>query len=283
MPEYNRPVLSGFDRIGWRAHLRRRAARRPSPPPTARHSTSTAPRPSPSATAPSTRRSPAYPHALHYALKANSTLAIARLLRSLGSGADANSGGEIDVALRAGFIPAADRLHRRRQDRRRARAGDRPRGQDHQRRIGRRARADRRAGRARGARARAWRCASTPTSTRRAIRTSPPASRSTSSASPIDDARDRVRARCARAHGTRARRPAHPRRLADHGPGPAAPGGATRSSTLARASCATTAIAIEHLDLGGGLGISYDGTPVPTARDYAAALLPAVRGLRAAR
>src|SRR6187549_899155 len=47
-----------------------------------------------------------YPHSLHYALKANSTLAIARLLRGLGAGADANSGGEIDVALRAGFIPA---------------------------------------------------------------------------------------------------------------------------------------------------------------------------------
>ena len=44
-----------------------------------------------------------YPHAIHYALKANSTLAIARLLRSLGSRADANSGGEIQVALRAGF------------------------------------------------------------------------------------------------------------------------------------------------------------------------------------
>jgi diaminopimelate decarboxylase len=47
-----------------------------------------------------------YPSALHYALKANSTLAIARLLRELGAGADANSGGEIDVALRAGFAPA---------------------------------------------------------------------------------------------------------------------------------------------------------------------------------
>jgi diaminopimelate decarboxylase len=44
-----------------------------------------------------------YPHAIHYALKANSTLAIVRLLRSLGSRADANSGGEIRVALRAGF------------------------------------------------------------------------------------------------------------------------------------------------------------------------------------
>ena len=46
-----------------------------------------------------------YPHAIHYALKANSTLAIARLLKSLGSRADANSANEIDVALRAGFSP----------------------------------------------------------------------------------------------------------------------------------------------------------------------------------
>jgi len=46
-----------------------------------------------------------YPHAIHYALKANSTLALLRLLRSLGSRADANSWGEIDVAQRAGFEP----------------------------------------------------------------------------------------------------------------------------------------------------------------------------------
>jgi diaminopimelate decarboxylase len=46
------------------------------------------------------------PHALHYALKANSTLAIVRLLRELGSRVDANSGGEIRVAQRAGFEPA---------------------------------------------------------------------------------------------------------------------------------------------------------------------------------
>ena len=45
------------------------------------------------------------PHAIHYALKANSTLAVVQLLRHLGAGADANSGGEIEVALRAGFIP----------------------------------------------------------------------------------------------------------------------------------------------------------------------------------
>ncbi len=44
-----------------------------------------------------------YPHAIHYALKANSTLEIVRLLKSLGSSVDANSMGEVDIALRCGF------------------------------------------------------------------------------------------------------------------------------------------------------------------------------------
>ena len=47
----------------------------------------------------------AYPHRVHYALKANSTLDLVRLLRSAGSAVDANSGGEIAVALRAGVQP----------------------------------------------------------------------------------------------------------------------------------------------------------------------------------
>jgi diaminopimelate decarboxylase len=47
-----------------------------------------------------------YPHALHYALKANSTLAVARLMRELGSAADANSIWEIELARKAGFQPA---------------------------------------------------------------------------------------------------------------------------------------------------------------------------------
>jgi diaminopimelate decarboxylase len=47
-----------------------------------------------------------YPHAIHYALKANSTLAIVGLLQSLGSSVDANSMGEVDIALRSGFAPA---------------------------------------------------------------------------------------------------------------------------------------------------------------------------------
>jgi len=46
-----------------------------------------------------------YPHRCHYAIKANATLAIVRLMRELGLHADANSGGEIEVALRAGFAP----------------------------------------------------------------------------------------------------------------------------------------------------------------------------------
>jgi diaminopimelate decarboxylase len=48
-----------------------------------------------------------YPHRLHYALKANSTLALARTLRELGSAADANSIWEIELARKAGF-PASD-------------------------------------------------------------------------------------------------------------------------------------------------------------------------------
>jgi diaminopimelate decarboxylase len=46
------------------------------------------------------------PHRVHYAIKANSTLAIVRHLRAAGAAADANSGGELEVALRAGFAPS---------------------------------------------------------------------------------------------------------------------------------------------------------------------------------
>src|SRR5262245_52474276 len=45
------------------------------------------------------------PHRIHYALKANSTQGIVRLIRSLGSAADANSLGEVEVAKRCGFRP----------------------------------------------------------------------------------------------------------------------------------------------------------------------------------
>ena len=41
-------------------------------------------------------------------------------------------------------------------------------------------------------------------------------------------------------------------------------------------------IQIEHLDIGGGLGIPYEGQTVPSASEYAAAVLPIV-GRRASR
>ena len=47
----------------------------------------------------------AYPHRLHYALKANSSAAVVRLMRALGSAIDANSIGEIELARRAGIAP----------------------------------------------------------------------------------------------------------------------------------------------------------------------------------
>jgi diaminopimelate decarboxylase len=45
------------------------------------------------------------PHRIHFALKANSTLAVVEYVRALGASADANSGGEIALARRAGFAP----------------------------------------------------------------------------------------------------------------------------------------------------------------------------------
>jgi diaminopimelate decarboxylase len=42
------------------------------------------------------------PYRVHYSLKANSSAGILRLLRSLGSGVDVVSGGELYRALRAG-------------------------------------------------------------------------------------------------------------------------------------------------------------------------------------
>jgi diaminopimelate decarboxylase len=47
-----------------------------------------------------------YPHRIHYALKANSTLALVQLLRAAGAAADVNSIWELEVALQAGYLPA---------------------------------------------------------------------------------------------------------------------------------------------------------------------------------
>jgi diaminopimelate decarboxylase len=214
-----------------------------------------------------------YPHAIHYALKANSTLAIMRLLRGLGSAADANSGGEIDVALRAGFIPTqivftgvgkttaelgqaidlgvrsinvesageiarVDALSRERQTR-----------------------------------------------TKIAIRINPDVDAKTHphistglKTNKFGIAIDDVKALCA-----------HARTLAGiEVVGLHAHIGSqiTDLEPLTHAAKALVALArelagegtrIEHLDLGGGLGVSYDGSRVPTAHEYADAVLPIVR------
>src|SRR5262245_52524025 len=47
-----------------------------------------------------------YPHAIHYAFKANSALALVRQLRALGSAVDAVSIWEVEVARAAGFEPS---------------------------------------------------------------------------------------------------------------------------------------------------------------------------------
>ena len=214
-----------------------------------------------------------YPHAIHYALKANSTLAITRLLRGLGSSADANSGGEIDVALRAGFIPSqivftgvgktmaelgqaidlgvrtinvesageierVDALSRERETR-----------------------------------------------TRIAIRINPDVDARTHphistglKTNKFGIAIADVRPLCAHARALAGVEVvglhAHiGSQITDLDPLARA---ATALVTLSR-ELAADGTYIEHLDLGGGLGVSYDGTRVPTAQEYAQAVLPIVR------
>ena len=49
----------------------------------------------------------ALPHRIHYAVKANSSLAVMGVLRDLGAGCDIVSGGELHLARAAGFAPKA--------------------------------------------------------------------------------------------------------------------------------------------------------------------------------
>ena len=214
-----------------------------------------------------------YPHAIHYALKANSTLAILRLLRGLGSSADANSGGEIDAALRAGFIPAqivftgvgktvaelaqaidlgvrtinvesageierVDALSRERQTR-----------------------------------------------TKIAIRINPDVDAKTHphistglKTNKFGIAAGDIKALCAHARGLSG--------VEVVGLHAHIGSQITDLDPLARAARALVGLSrelagegtrIEHLDLGGGLGVSYDGSRVPTAQEYADAVLPIVR------
>jgi len=214
-----------------------------------------------------------YPHAIHYALKANSTLAITRLLRGLGSSADANSGGEIDVALRAGFSPAqvvftgvgktTDEL---------AHAIDLGVRMINVESAGELERVDT-LSRERRVR------------TKIAIRINPDVDAKThphiSTGLKINKfgiAIAAVPALCAHARGLAGVEVvglhAHiGSQITDLDP----LARAARSLVALASELAAAGTRIEHLDLGGGLGVSYDGSRVPTAQEYAAAVLPVVR------
>lgn len=215
-----------------------------------------------------------YPHAIHYALKANSTLALVRLLRALGSGADANSGGEIEVALRAGFRPAdivftgvgKSRPELEFAVSRGVRAinaespGEVQRIDEIARALGTRARI--------------------------ALRVNPDIDaqshphistglRTNKFGIPLEQARavyrDMVRRQGLEVVGIHVHVGSQIVTLEPLRQAAAAILGLARDLR-------NEGIAIEHADVGGGLGISYDASPVPSFRDYAAALLPIVEG-----
>ena len=214
-----------------------------------------------------------YPHALHYALKANSTLAIVRLLRSLGSRVDANSGGEIDVALRAGFIPPEIVFTGvAKTDAELAQAIELGVTTINAESEGELERIDSLA-RQRQTRARV------------AIRVNPdidarshPHISTGLKTNKFGVSIDEARELCLRMHAR---------------PGLEIVGLHTHVGSqimdlepLGRAAAAVAALAvelaadgipIEHLDVGGGLGISYDGTPAPAPQAYAEAVLASVR------
>ncbi len=213
------------------------------------------------------------PHAIHYALKANSSLAVVRLLRSLGASADANSGGEIEVALRAGLIPdqivftgvgkTAEELDRAVTLGLKAINAESPGELD---RIAARARAQ-------------------DTTARVALRVNPDIDarshphistglKTNKFGMPLDQARQIYRDHARQAglepvgvhvHVGSQITTLEPLRSA-----------AERVVALA-AELRGDGIVLEHADIGGGLGISYDGTPVPSPADYAATVLPVVR------
>jgi diaminopimelate decarboxylase len=214
-----------------------------------------------------------YPHTLHYALKANSTLAIVRLLRSLGAGADANSGGEIEVALRAGFGPS-DIVFTGvgKTDAELARAVDLGLRSINAESEGELERIDALAS-ARGRRAKV------------AIRVNPDIDalshphistglRTNKFGIAIADAREICYRMRDRAGLDMSGLHSHVgSQITDLEP--------LRHSVQALVALAAelrnAGIPIDHLDIGGGLGISYEGQPVPSPAAYAAAVLRIVR------
>ena len=197
-----------------------------------------------------------------------------RLLRTLGARADANSGGEIEVALRAGLIPdqivftgvgkTADELDRAVTLGLKAINAESPGELD---RIAARARAQ-------------------STTARVALRVNPDIDarshphistglRTNKFGMPLAQARQIYR--------DHARQPGlEPVGVHVHVGSQITTLDPLRSAAervvALAAELRDDGIALEHADIGGGLGISYDGTPVPSPADYAATVLPVLRG-----
>ncbi len=217
-----------------------------------------------------------YPHRIHYALKANSSLAIARLLREAGSAVDANSIGEVELALRAGFTPA-DIVF--------SGVGKSPEEIERAVPLGLKAinaesggeleRIDR-AARDRGVRARV------------ALRVNPDIDAGTHPhistglhinkfGVPIEHARDLYRKMATQPGLQPVGIHVHlGSQIISTEP---IQRGAAEVVRLAR-DLRESGIELEHLDVGGGLGISYDGSRVPSAAEYAAAVLSIVSSSR---
>ena len=215
-----------------------------------------------------------YPHRLHYAIKANATLGLVRLMRELGASADANSGGEIAVALRAGFEPA-DIVF----------TGVGKTGVELDRAIGLGLGAinvespgemDRIASRAKALRAR----------TRVAVRINPDVDAGshphistgrldTKFGMSIDDAASLVRTMATNPYLQVVGLHVHVgSQVTTADPLTRAAG---TIAELAR-TLSSDGIRLEHLDLGGGLGLAYEpGQTTLMVEEYAAAILPAIR------
>src|SRR4051794_9133869 len=214
-----------------------------------------------------------YPHALHYALKANSTLAVARLLRELGSSVDANSVWEIEVARTAGFEPSQIVF---------TGVGKTPEELESAVALGVKAINVESA----GGLARAQRIgARLGRAVRVAIRVNPDIDAKSHPhistglkinkfGVPLDDARALLQ--------TLGTRPSL-RLVAIH---VHVGSQITSLDPLRRAAAVAAAVSrelqdrgfpLEYVDVGGGLGVSYDGGDVPSAADYVAAIVDAVR------
>jgi diaminopimelate decarboxylase len=214
-------------------------------------------------------------HSLHYALKANSTLAVLRVLKAVGSRADANSVGEIEVALRAGFGPD-DLVF--------TGVGKTPAELVRAVAVGVRSINAESAGEI----ARLGEIAAAAGKVARvAVRINPDIDarshphistgrRGNKFGVPFEEARalygEIARSRWLRPVGLHVHVGSQ----------------ITQLEPLTRAAEALAGLVtdlrrdgidLEHLDLGGGLGISYDGRPVPGPGQYAAAVIPLVRDL----